>query len=649
MLAVLFAACMLSNSLVAQSYTLLSPDQKNKLVVEVKDDIRYSVIHNGVEIISPSAIGMNVHSDIALGDHPAVRKTSERAVNEKIYPVVRQKSKLIVDACNELTIEFQQPFSLVFRAYNDGVAYRFRTAIKGDMKVNDEKVSFNFPGDYYVYFPEEDRMFSHNERTYKHVLLSEINEKRICSTPALVEVSNGPKILITESDLDDYPGLWLKGHSAQNNALVGTFAHYPLKVEKKTDRDVPVTEYAEYLAATKGTRSFPWRIMIIADKDVQLMESQLVYKLAKSLQLSDTKWIKPGKVAWDWWNALNVYGVDFESGINTRTYKYYIDFASASGLEYVILDEGWYKLGDLLSVNPAINVEELVEYGKKKNVGIILWVVWKTLDDQLDQAMTQFERWGIKGIKVDFMQRDDQWMVNYYHNIAREAAKRQLLVDFHGAYKPTGLSREYPNVLTYEGVQGLEHSKWSANASPENALIIPFVRGAAGPFDYTPGAMINAGENSFKPIFNRPMSQGTRCQQLAMYVVYESPLQMLADNPSNYRRESDCMQFLSAVPTVWDETKGLDGKISDYVVIARKSGEDWYVGAMNDWTPRTISIDCSFLGGGNWKADIYQDGVNADKNAIDYKHLQRDLTAKNVWEVKLAGGGGWVARMTKQK
>jgi alpha-glucosidase len=643
------AICMFSSSHLAQTYTLLSPDQRNKVVVEVKDDIRYSIVHNGVEIISPSPIGMNVHNDIALGDHPAVRKTDQRALNEKIYPVVRQKSKLIVDACNELTIEFQQPFALVFRAYNDGVAYRFQTAIKGDMKVNAEKVSFNFPADYYVYFPEEEKMFSHNERTYKHVLLSEINQNRFCSTPALLEVTNGPKILITESDLDDYPGLWLTGHPTQKNALAGMFAHHPVKVEKKTDRDVPVTEYADYLAATKGTRSFPWRLMIIADKDVQLMESQLVYQLAKSSQLKDTKWIKPGKVAWDWWNALNIYGVDFESGLNTKTYKFYIDFASRSGLEYIILDEGWYKLGDLMSVNPDINVEELVEYGKKKNVGIILWVVWKTLDDQLDQAMAQFERWGIKGIKVDFMQRDDQWMVNYYYKIAREAAKRQLLVDFHGAYKPTGMSREYPNVLTHEGVLGMEHSKWGANASPENALIIPFVRGVAGPFDYTPGAMMNAGEKDFKPVFNRPMSQGTRCQQLAMYVVYESPLQMLADNPSNYLRESDCMQFLSAVPSVWDETKGLDGKISDYVAIARRSGEDWYVGAMNDWTPRTVSLNFSFLAGGTWKADIYQDGANAAKNAIDYKHLQRDISAKDVLEIKLAGGGGWVARITKTK
>ena len=356
--------------------------------------------------------------------------------------------------------------------------------------------------------------------------------------------------------------------------------------------------------------------------------------------------LKPGKVAWDWWNWNNIYGVDFRAGINTETYKYYIDFASKYGIEYVILDEGWYKLGNLLNVVPEINVEELVTHGKAKNVGIILWVIWKTLDDQLEEALDQFVKWGVKGIKVDFMQRDDQWMVNYYYKIAREAAKRHLVVDFHGAYKPTGLIRTYPNVLTSEGVRGLENSKWSKDdPSPGHNVTIPFIRMLAGPMDYTPGAMINATTEQFQPIFNRPMSQGTRCHQLAMYVVYESPLQMLCDSPSNYLRELECMEFLSRVPTVWDDTRVLDAKIGEYILLARKSGNDWYVGAMTNWTARELEVDFSFLDAGNYNIEIYQDGINADRNAMDYKKVVRTVAKNEKLNIHLAPGGGWIARL----
>jgi alpha-glucosidase len=372
----------------------------------------------------------------------------------------------------------------------------------------------------------------------------------------------------------------------------------------------------------------------------------MIYKLAKPCQLDDTSWIKPGKVAWDWWNWNNIYGVDFRAGINTETYKYYIDFASKYGIEYVILDEGWYKLGNLLDVVPEINVEELVTHGKEKNVGIILWVIWKTLDDQLEEALDQFVKWGVKGIKVDFMQRDDQWMVNYYYKIAREAAKRHLLVDFHGAYKPTGLIRTYPNVLTSEGVRGLENSKWSKDdPSPGHNVTIPFIRMLAGPMDYTPGAMLNATKEPFRPVFNRPMSQGTRCHQLAMYVVYESPLQMLCDSPSNYLKEAECMDFFSRVPTVWDDTKVLDAKVGEYVLITRRSGNEWYVGAMTNWTARELEVDFSFLDAGNYTIEIYQDGINADRNAMDYKKVVRTVTKNEKLNIHLAPGGGWVGRL----
>jgi alpha-glucosidase len=348
-------------------------------------------------------------------------------------------------------------------------------------------------------------------------------------------------------------------------------------------------------------------------------------------------------VAWDWWNDLGIYHVDFKAGVNTRTYEHYIDFAHEFKLEYIILDEGWYHLEDVLKVKEEIDLEEIISYGKEKEVGIILWVTWKALYDQMDAALQKFQDWGVKGIKVDFMQRDDQWMVNYYTEVAKKAAKHRLLVDFHGAYKPTGLHRTYPNVLTFEGVAGLEQSKWGEKANPEHDLILPFLRMVAGPMDYTPGAMINATQESFRPIWSTPMSQGTRCHQLAMYVVYESPLQMLSDNPTNYRKEPEAMSFLSRVPVTWDETHVLKAAVSDYVIIARRKGQNWYVGAMTDWTPREMTIDLGFLGKGKWTMESWADGPNADKQACDYVTSIRDVDSDTSILIKMAEGGGWAA------
>jgi alpha-glucosidase len=378
-----------------------------------------------------------------------------------------------------------------------------------------------------------------------------------------------------------------------------------------------------------------------------LIENDIVYRLGSPLKLKDTQWINPGKVAWDWWNANNVFGVNFKSGINTETYKYYVDFASRYGLEYIILDEGWSKPSDLFEINPDMNMDELFAYAKSKNVGIILWVTSKALDDKMQEALDRFEKLGVKGIKVDFMQRDDQVMVNFYEKVAVEAAKRKLLVDFHGAYKPTGFSRAYPHVLTREGVYGLEQSKWATNNTPEEAVTIPFTRMFAGPMDYTPGAMRNAAKGMFAPIFNQPMSQGTRCHQLAMYVVYESPLQMLCDSPSMYLREPEVMEFLSVVPTTWDETRALNAKAADYLTVARKKGDDWYIGSMTDWTPRDFDIDLSFLGEGKCQALIFADGINADRVGSDYTKTKRDVTKSDRLTIHLAPGGGWAAIFKK--
>lgn len=630
-------------------YDVSSPNEMNRIKVEVTTNgIYYSVFHNNQEIISASSISMKIDDGEILGKNPKVKEVERENINNRIYPIVSQKRRVILDYFNELVLKFVGNYSLEFRAYDDGVAYRFITDLdKKVLKVNNEDVTFNFLKDCLVYFPEEESFITHSERLYKRLNLSDIKDKNMASLPVLVEIEEGPKVIISEANLEDYPGLYLKGTDGQNFSFIGIFPAYPIKEEQKDDRTMIVSERADYIALTDGKRCFPWRIIGIAEEDGDLIESELVCKLAKPLQLEDVSWIKPGKVAWDWWNANNVYGVDFKSGVNTETYKYYIDFAAANNIEYIIMDEGWSDTENLLKVNPNIDMKEILSYADEKNVGVILWCVWLTLDKQLEQALDRFEEWRIKGIKVDFMQRDDQKMVNFYHKIVKEAAKRHMLVDFHGAYKPTGLRRAYPNLVTREGVLGLEWNKWSADCNPEHDLTIPFIRMFAGPMDYTPGAMNNAQEVNFRDIFERPMSQGTRVHQLAMYVVYESPLQMLADSPSNYMKEPEIVSFLSKVPTTWDETIVLEAKVSDYVIIARKSGDDWYIGAMTDWTSRKFQIDLSFLDGGKYNAEIYQDGINADRYASDYKRVIKVISKNDKIDIDLAPGGGWVARIHK--
>jgi alpha-glucosidase len=635
-----------SNAMAQSGYSLRSPDRRIEIQVRLGDRLHYSVLLNGKAVLLDSTLSLKIDQQ-TLGLDPKIKAARERTVDQEIVVPVPRKSARLREAFSELRLEMQGDYAVVFRAYNEGVAYRWETSLPElEIKVYAEEVSFNFAGDYNVYYPREESFFSHNERKFLYLPLKDIAPGAIASLPAVVD-ANGTKLAIADSDVDDYPGLWLRGNS--DNRLSGVFPPYPLKEELTRDRDFKVTQTADYIALTRGKRSYPWRIVGIAEKDADLISSQLVYLLAGPSQVPDTSWIKPGKVAWDWWNANNIYGVDFKSGVNTQTYKYYIDFAAKYGIEYIILDEGWYKLGNLLEVVPDINMEELTSYARQKKVGIILWVVWKTLDDQFGPAFDQFEKWGIKGIKVDFMQRDDQKVMNYYYKICREAAKHRMLVDFHGAIRPATMTRTWPNLLSTEGVLGLEQCKWSDICQPEHNVTLPFTRMFMGPMDYTPGAMINATKANFAHIFNQPMSLGTRCHQLAMYVVYESPLQMLADSPTNYLREPEVMEFLGPVPTVWDETRVLDAKLGDYVMVARKRSGEWYVGAMTDWTARELEIDFSFLPAGKFQMEAYQDGPNANRHASDYQKVVSQITRATKLKIKLAEGGGWVARIYSVK
>jgi alpha-glucosidase len=630
----------------AKDYKVSSPDGKITLTVSPAADLNWSVFYDGKEIVSSAKAGMVLADGRIIGSGEKVRKVTTGKINQVVEPVVAYKRSKIEDNCNTLLIAFRSGAAIQFRAYNDGVAYRFETSLKDDITIKNEIADLQFPTGSNAWYPIEESFMSHNERVFIYSSLDTIGTKHLASLPTLFK-ANGVNILFTEADIEDYPGMWIRG--AGSGKITGVQPQYPETEKLSGDRDLFVTSTKDYIAKVKGTRTFPWRAFVIAANDGQLVESDMVFRLGSPVRIEDTKWIKPGQVAWDWWNASNIYGVDFKSGINNDTYKHYIDFASKNGIEYIILDEGWYKTGtSVLKPIPEINVEELCRYGESRNVGVILWVVYKTFWDEIDEAVVLYEKWGVRGVKVDFMQRDDQKMVNFYYEAARKTAEHHLLIDFHGSYKPDGLQRTYPNALTREGVRGMENSKWERTISPEHDVTLPFTRMVPGPMDFTPGAMVNMDRANFNPQFTRPASQGTRVHQMSMYVIYESPLQMLSDSPSNYMKEQECTDFIVKVPVVWDDIRVLAAKTGDYLLLARRSGSDWFVGGMTDWTPRQLELDLSFLPAGEYVMDIFQDGINADRHAQDYKHIIKSVRAGDKLKIGMAPGGGWVARITSK-
>lgn len=624
---------------------LHSPDGTIAVDIRTGKDIRFDVAVDGKTLVRDAT--MALHTEAAsFGVAPALTTATPGTHDGVVRPVVRQKAAEFRDHYNELRLGFADGSALVFRAYDEGVAYRWETALAGaSVKVTGEDVAWNFAGNYTVWYPEEESFFSHQERLFTPRPLGELTTKNLASLPAIVE-AGGVKLALAESDVVDYPGLWFRGTGGAG--LAGAFPPYPLEEKLERDRDFRVTKAADYIAVTAGTRTFPWRVIAVARRDGDLVTNPLIYLLERPTTLADTGWIKPGKVAWDWWNANNLAGVDFKAGVNTATYNYYIDFAAAHGLDYIILDEGWYVLGDLLKQAPGIDVPAIIAHGREKGVGVILWVVAKTLEDQFEPALDQFAQWGVKGIKVDFMQRDDQRMMQFYTRVCAAAAQRHLLVDFHGSLRPALLTRTWPNLISTEGVRGNEWNKWSADITPTHTITLPFTRMVLGPMDFTPGAMHNATQKGFAANFDLPMSQGTRCRQLAMYVIYESPLQMLCDSPTNYLKEPDALAFLTAVPTVWDESRALDGRIGEYLVMARRNGATWYCGAMTDWTARELTVDLSFLPSGNFRLEEWRDGVNADRRADDCQRTVSRVTSATKLHLKLAPGGGWAARLTPE-
>lgn len=627
----------------AKEYKVSSPDGKITVTVNAGTSLTWSASYEGRELITSAEPAMIVGESRVPALNESVRRAVYGKTSQVLKPVVAHKRSSIPDNFNFLTLTFKSGYAIQFRAYNDGIAYRFETTLKKELTVKDENSVIQFPSGTSAWYPLEESFMSHNERIFIPSMLDTINNKHLASLPALFK-ANGVNVLLTESDINDYPGMWIRGGGS--GKIAGTWPKYPDTEVLKGDRNLFVTAVKDFIATTSGPRTFPWRVFVVAEKDGGLIESDLVFRLARPSVVEDTEWIKPGQVAWDWWNANNIYGVDFRAGINNDTYKYYIDFASRNGIEYIILDEGWYKPGTVLESIPSINVPELCRYGESKNVGVILWVVWKTFWDKIDEAVALYQKWGVKGIKVDFMQRDDQKVVNFYHEAARKAAEHNLLIDFHGSYKPDGLGRTYPNALTREGVMGMEHSKWSRDITPEHNVTIPFTRMVAGPMDYTPGAMRNMDRQNFNPQFTRPASQGTRVHQMALYVVFESPLQMLSDSPSNYMKEQECTDFLVKIPVVWDDLKVIDAKVGDYILLVRRSGTNWFVGALTDWNARSMEFDLSFLPPGEYTVEIFQDGINADRHAEDYRHAEVTARSGEKMKISLAPGGGWVAKIS---
>ena len=532
--------------------------------------------------------------------------------------------------------------------------------MKNDIVVVDEEADYNFSSDHTAFAPYvnskkatfEEQFMNSFEQPYVHEPITKLNSERLMILPFLVELDGGKKLCITEADLEDYPGMFLN-NSTDKPVLKPVFAPYP-KVKKQgghNNLQMLVEEREDYIAKTSGTRAFPWRVFVVSENDKQLADCDMVYRLASPCRLQDVSWVKPGKVAWDWWNDWNIYDVDFRAGINNETYKYYIDFAAEHGIEYVILDEGWSvnMAADLMQVIPEIDIPELVNYGKSKKVGIILWAGYHAFDRDMEKVVKHYSDMGVKGFKVDFMDRDDQEIIDFLYRGAETCARYKMMVDYHGICKPTGLQRTYPNVINYEGVHGLENMKWAEKTydMPLYDVTIPFVRMVAGPMDYTQGAMRNAIRKNYAPIYTEPMSQGTRCHQLATYVIFESPLNMLCDNPSNYNREPECTEFIANIPTVWEKTVALDGKVGEYVAIARLHGDNWYVGALTNWDAREVELDLSFLGDGNYKLELFKDGINADRAACDYKKEVIPVPTDRKVKVKMAPGGGWAAKIYK--
>ena len=634
-----------------KKYVLSSPDGTLKVEISAGNELAYQVMHGNDTILSHSNIGLVLEDGTIVGKTPRITGERRKKIKDNIEsPFYRFKE--FVATGNELDLKLKGGFGIIFRAYNEGVAYRFYTTQSSDIIIKEEQAEFNFKEDYTAYLPyttnDKKPMAMAYQNVYDIIPLSKAQPK-LAFLPVTVDCGS-VKLTLLESDLEAYPGMFVQSQQGKYG-LKGVFAPYPAKTDFYPWRKQEyVTETTDFISRSRGSRSYPWRVLAITEKDTDMPVNNLVYALASPNRIGDTSWIKTGKVAWDWWNDWNLKGVPFKAGINMDTYKYYIDFASRNGLEFIVLDEGWYdpKSGDMLTVIPELDLPELIAYGKSKGVEIVLWTVFNVLDSQLEAACKKYADMGIKGFKVDFLDRDDQTAVEMVYRIAEMTARYKLTLDLHGIYKPTGINRTYPHIINFESVFGMEEVKWTdiKNNMPLYDVTFPYIRMMAGPVDYTPGAMRNATKADWRAMYYTPASMGTRCHQLAAYIVHDSPFTMLCDAPTNYLNEQECVDFIASLPVEVDSTFIASGELGKYIVTVRKKDVNWYIGGMTSWDERDVQLDFSFLPEGmSYTAVLFKDGVNANKQAEDYRKETIRIDKDSRLTLHLASGGGFAMKL----
>lgn len=635
------------SSTFAQSYQLKSPDGSTEVQISLTNGLQYSVTKQGNVIIKDVQIGLNFDGQL-LGERPSLKSQNRKSVKETISPVVPMKFSLIDNNYNSLLLSFKENYAVEFRVFNDGVAYRFITSKKGKVKVMNEKMQLEWPMETLLHIQQPYNFRTSYEEPYSHTTAEKwLVNGGISTLPILAETTSNYKILVSESDLRDYPCMFIKGNG--NSVISAIHPEYPFEFGLDANGRWDAVKHADYIADTDGTRSFPWRYFYITKEDAKLLENTMTIRLASPNKIKDCSWIKPGMSSWDYWNGAAPYGptIDFETGLNQKTYECFIDFSAKWQIPYYILDEGWaLDKSDPYTANPNADLQKLIKYAHSKKVGLIIWMPWDTADKH-PEVFAKYREWGVSGVKIDFMKRSDQWMVNYYERIAKLAADNQLLVVFHGAFKPAGLEYEYPNVLAYEGVRGMEQMQ---HCIPNNTVYIPFIRNAVGPMDYTPGAMVSMQPEYYSGKRPEAASIGTRAYQMALFPLFETGMQMMADSPTRYENNSECTEFMAGVPVTWDETIGLQGKIGEYVAVAKRKGEKWYISAITNDKAREIELSFDFLpaDGGSYTITLFKDGINANRNAMDYRKEIHQVTAQTKWTVRMAHNGGWTAVINKR-
>lgn len=641
----------------AQKHEIQSPDGHLKVSIDIENGLKWNISHDNTTVIAPS--------EIAVNGEPLKVKSVKRskAVIKRSFATPFYKKAMVDDEYREMTLKGKGLFDVVVRAYDDGAAYRLVYKGRKPYIVKSETADFNFNKDYKTFVPYVndnrggERYCYSFESYYDEAKMSQMYDDSLSITPLMVCIDNGKKAVVMEAGVENYPGLFLTKNAVNGNGLVAEFAPVPKKevIGGHARLNIVPTERHDYIATLGSNQALPWRVVLVATDDAQLLNNDMAQRLAPECRIADTSWIRPGKVAWDWWNTCNVTGVDFKAGMNTATYKYYIDFAAINNLEYIIIDEGWSGGESLMeNINPDINLQEIIDYGKRRGIGVILWASWRNAKNNTDEVFAHYAAMGVKGFKVDFFDRDDQLLIRSAYDMAAVAAMHHLLLDFHGM-KPCGIQRAYPNIVNFEGVKGLENNKWEPivdgrplHDMPRYDVTAPYLRQLAGPMDYTPGGLRNAMPNVYRPVNDHPMTQGTRAHQVAMYVLFEAPLQMLADSPTQYMKEQETTDFIAQIPTVFDETVAIGGEIGEYAAVARRKGDVWYLSAMTNWNARTVNLPLTFLGDGEWTAEVFEDGINAERDATDYKLHVFELNKSAVLSADMKSGGGCAAIFKKK-